>query len=94
MKTLFGFLTGLVLPVLTSILFFNFAYTGNLDYWGFINALLFFDSVSMLFAVCCLSNLSVFLIVVNLNFIKFSRGIFIATILYALAVVVLKFGIQ
>ncbi|MBP5365236.1 MAG: hypothetical protein J6Y82_04870 [Bacteroidales bacterium] len=94
MKTLFGFLTGLILPVITSVLFYNFSYAGNLDYRGFIEALLFLDSVSMLFAVCCLSNLAVFLIVVNLNFIKFSRGLFLATIMYALAVVVLKFGIQ
>lgn len=94
MKTIFGIITGLVLPILTSILLYNFGYKGNLDYWGFIDGLLFLDSVSMLFAVCCLSNLAVFLIVVNLDFIKFSRGIFISTILYVLFVVVLKFVIQ
>ena len=94
MKTLFGVITGLILPIITSILFYNYGYSGQLDYWGFIEALLFIDSVAMLFAVCCLSNLALFLIVVNLNFIKFSRGLFLATIFYALAVVVIKFGIQ
>lgn len=93
-KLIYGFVSGIILPILTSILFYNFGYQGQLDYWGFLEGLLFIDTIGMLLAVCCLSNLALFLIIAQFDKLRFARGLFIATILYALAVVIFKFAIN
>lgn len=93
-KTLIGVLLGLVMPAITSVAFYKLAYHGSKDFWGFIDGLLFLDSVATLLAVCSLPNLAIFMILANLNKMKISRGLFLSTLIYAFAVIVFKFGIQ
>ena len=93
-KTLIGFVIGLVLPVITAILFYKFGYGGTLPWGAFIKQMIFLQSAAMMLAVCCLSNLAVFSVLVNINKLELSRGVFLATVLYGLAIVVLKFVIQ
>lgn len=93
-KTPYGFALGLLLPAATACLFYRFAYHGFKTFSEFLDALVFLDSASMLLAVCALSNLAFFLIFAQLNKLKIARGLFLATILYAMGVLVLKFVIQ
>lgn len=93
-KTIYGFGLGLVLPAVTALLFYKFAYRGLKTFEGFIDELIFLDSASMLLAVCALSNLAFFLVFAHLNKLNIARGLFIATILYGIGVLVLKFIVQ
>lgn len=93
-KTIYGFLIGMILPPITALAFYKFVYSGARDFWGFIDGLIFVDSASTLLAVSCLGNLAVFTFLAHINKVKITRGIFLATVVYALAVLILKFGIQ
>lgn len=93
-KTIYGFILGMILPPITAMIFYKFVYTGVRDFWGFIDGLIFVDSASTLLAVCCLGNLAVFTFLAHINKVKITRGIFLATVVYGLAVLILKFGIQ
>lgn len=82
---------GLVLPVLTSLLFFRYGYGGMLSYWPFLVQMFKIGGFGMLIAVCCLPNLAVFTVVMNLGKYLVSRGLMVATFLYAFGIVVIKF---
>ncbi len=90
----FGLFLGLILPIITAILFYNFAYHGFKTFDEFLEALKFLNSASMFIAVCALSNLAAFLIFANFNKLRIARGIFLMTLVYAMAVVVIKFLVQ
>lgn len=93
-KTWIGLVAGFVLPIVTTLLFYKFAYKGTAAFFDFLHALLILDSVAILLAVSCLSNLAVFLVVAYMNKIALARGLFMMTMFYAIVVVVLKFAIQ
>lgn len=90
-KTWIGFLIGLVLPVITTLLFFKFAYAGILPFFDFLAQMMEIRGVGMLLAVSCLPNLAVFTIFTYIDRLNISRGIFLATLIYAFAIVVVKF---
>lgn len=90
-KTWLGFLIGLVLPVITKLLFFKFAYAGMLPFFDFLAQMMEIRGVGMLLAVSCLPNLAVFTIFTYIDRLNISRGIFLATLIYAFAIVVVKF---
>lgn len=92
-KTWVGFVIGMLMPVLTSLLFFKYAYAGMLPYFEFLYQMMSIGGVGMLIAVSCLPNLAVFSIFINTNRLKVSRGLFLATLLYAFAIVIFKFAI-
>ncbi len=93
-KTAYGLVLGLILPPLTSLAFYKFVYTGYKSFPDFIDGLIFLDSAAMFVAVCALSNLAFFMLFAYLNKLNIARGIFLATVFYALVVLVFKFLIQ
>ena len=86
-KTSVGIVTGLALPVVTSLLFFKFAYGGELEYLPFLKQMM------TIVAVSCLPNLAVFTFLAYTDHLKISRGLFLSTLLYAFVIVILKFAI-
>lgn len=90
-KTWVGFVIGLLFPVITSLLFFKFAYGGELEYFPFLSQMVFIGGAGMLVAVSCLPNLALFTFLAYTNHLKISRGLFLSTLLYAFVIVVLKF---
>ena len=90
-KTWLGFALGLFLPVLTTIVFYKYGYTGDLPISQFLSQLFYLRGIPMLLAVSCLPNLALFSIFVNTNKLLISRGLFLATLLFAFGIVVLKF---
>ena len=93
-KTYIGAALGLTLPALTSLALWQFAYRGQQEFMDFVWSLASLDSASTLIAVCSLPNLALFILFVNFNKIKFARGVFLTTLLYALLLVIFKFGLQ
>lgn|SRR5574344_861497 len=92
-KLWFGIILGMILPMLTVVAFYNFAYHGNKGFFEFLSILLKLDSVGMLLAVSSLSNLAVFMIFVNINKLLIARGLVVSTVAYVLAVLFFKFAI-
>lgn len=92
-KTWIGILAGAALPVLTSLLFFRYGYNGQLGYVNFVRQMMVIGGAGMLISVSCLPNLALFTLLINTNRMRVSRGIFMATLLYALAIVVVKFAL-
>ncbi len=92
-KTSVGIVTGLALPVVTSLLFFKFAYGGELEYLPFLKQMMAIGGAGMLVAVSCLPNLAVFTFLAYTDHLKISRGLFLSTLLYAFVIVILKFAI-
>lgn len=90
-KTWVGFVAGLILPIVTTLLFYKFAYSGLLPFWEFLNQMLFIRGVGMLIAVSCLPNLAIFTVLAYTDRLKVSRGLFLATLIYAFAIVVVNF---
>lgn len=92
-RTWFGALVGLIFPVITSFLFFKFAYAGELDYLPFIKQMAVIGGAGMLVAVSCLPNLALFTFLAYTDHLKVSRGLFLSTLIYAFVIVILKFAI-
>lgn len=89
-KTWVGIVVGLVFPVITSLLFFKFAYGGELAFFPFIRQMAVIGGAGMLVAVSCLPNLALFTFLAYTDRLKISRGLFLSTLLYAFVIVVLK----
>ena len=92
-KTFIGVAVGLLLPIVTSILFFKFAYAGELPYFQFLGQMATIGGAGMLIAVSCLPNLALFTFLAYTDHLKVARGIFLSTLLYAFCIVILKFAI-
>ncbi len=90
-RTWLGFVVGMVMPVVTTLLFFKFAYGGQLGFIEFLCQMMEISGMGMLLAVSCLPNLAVFTVFAYTDKLKVSRGIFLATLIYAFAIVVVKF---
>ncbi|MCI5778043.1 MAG: hypothetical protein MR215_10610 [Bacteroidales bacterium] len=90
-KTWVGFVFGLVMPIITTLLFFKFAYHGRLPFFDFLAQMMEIRGVGMLLAVSCLPNLAVFTLFAYTDRLKVSRGLFLSTLIYAFAIVIVKF---
>ncbi len=92
-KTWIGIIAGLVFPIITSLLFFRFAYNGILPYFEFLKQMTVIHGMGMLVSVSCLPNLALFLVFANIDRLKVARGLMLSTLLYAFIIVVCKFAI-
>ncbi len=82
---------GLVLPIIMSLVLYFFVYRGDLVYGSFLSQLVRTGNMGRLLSVSVLPNLLVFFIAVNKERLLAARGIVTSTILYAIAVFVLRF---
>ena len=77
-----GIILGLILPLLTTFLFYSVRFIGDLSYYEFLVAMFDLQSLGKLISVCVLPNLFVFLIALKMNYLWVVRGIIIATVVY------------
>ncbi|MBI1305386.1 MAG: hypothetical protein GC181_02095 [Bacteroidetes bacterium] len=89
-NTWFGLLAGLIAPFAVLLIIFKLG--------GFMEAdedvqLLWLNikMTTVLFRPCLLINLAIFMITINRNWLKFSRGLVFATMIYAAVVIYYHF---
>ncbi|MCQ2236267.1 MAG: hypothetical protein MJZ18_04600 [Bacteroidales bacterium] len=93
-KRYIGVILGLILPVITMWALYEFSYGGDRPVSEFIESLIRLQSMSTMIAIACLSNLAVFTIFAYTDKYEVSRGMILSTILWAFAIVVIKFFVQ
>lgn len=92
-KLYIGLLIGLVLPIITTYLIFYFRFGDTMEYGEFINQLIRAQGLTKLLSVSVLPNLLFFLLAIKLERLLAARGIVTATLLYAIAVIILRFAL-
>lgn len=90
-KQLVGFLAGLALPVLFSVLMYHGRYEGDLKFGEFLSAMFNIQTLGKLVSISVLPNLLLFFIAIWTDRLIAARGIVLATLLYAVGTVVLWF---
>ncbi len=90
-KLYIGLIIGLILPVITSWLIFYFRFGNSLSLNEFVTGLMEAHGFTKLLSISVLPNLIVFLIAIKLDRLLAARGIVTATLIYAVAVIILRF---
>ncbi len=93
-KLYIGLIIGLILPLLTSWLIFYFRFGDKMKMDSFISNLIQLGSFTKLLSVSAISNLIVFLVAIKLDRLLAARGILTATLIYAVAIIILKYTLQ
>ncbi|MCQ2214997.1 MAG: hypothetical protein MJZ31_03650 [Bacteroidales bacterium] len=93
-KRYIGIILGLVLPMITIWALYTFSYGAARPWNEFIEALIRLQSMATMIAIACLSNLAVFTFFAYTDKLEISRGLIISTILWAVAIVIIKFFVQ
>jgi hypothetical protein len=87
---LFGLILGLLIPVL-GVLVFYYSKFAAVDLMQFIQVATKHKVLSPMLSLCAILNLGTFYLFLNKNLYLTARGIILATILYGVTIVVLKF---
>jgi hypothetical protein len=89
---LIGLLIGLITPTIGIVIFYYTRFEGN-DLTLFFKVSIQEKMLSPLLSLCAVINLAVFYIFIYLNRLLTARGVILATFIYGLAIVLLKFGV-
>ena len=89
-KLYIGLIIGLILPLLTAVLFYLSLFKGKLDFLEFLQKILQVHGMGKLLSVSALSNMIVFFIAINREKLLAARGIVTATLIYGLIVLGFK----
>ena len=87
---LLGLLLGLVIPVL-GVMIFYYSKFAAVDLWQFLQVATKHKVLSPMLSLCAILNLGVFYLFLNKNLYLTARGIILATIIYGVTIVLLKF---
>ncbi len=90
-KQIAGFLVGITLPIVFSVLLFHGRYEGDLGFGEFLITMFQLQSLGKLVSVSVLPNLLVFFLAIWTERLLAARGIVFATMIYTVATVVLYF---
>ena len=90
-KLYVGLTIGVILPLITSWVIFYVRFGDALTLKEFLSSLIAAHGFTKLLSVSVLPNLLMFMIAIKLDRLLAARGIVTATLLYAIAVIVLKF---
>lgn len=82
-KQYFGIIIGLILPPLTTFIFYKASFFGQISYFEFIKTMFGIHGLGKLLSICVLPNLLVFLLALKTEYLWVVRGIIISTVLYA-----------
>ncbi|MCQ2227932.1 MAG: hypothetical protein MJZ01_08505 [Bacteroidales bacterium] len=93
-KKRYGFILGLILPAVTTYAFYYFGMSSGVTLGKFFEWFITIKFASSLIAVSALSNLAAFMGFAYSDKMNFARGIFMATLIWVVVVLVLKFIIQ
>jgi len=87
-----GIIIGLLAPTIGIIIFY-FTKFESLTLGEFLKISVEEKMLSPLLSLCAVINLAVFYLLIQFDKLKTGRGIILATFIYGLAIVLLKFGI-
>ncbi|MBN2165880.1 MAG: hypothetical protein JW717_06355 [Marinilabiliaceae bacterium] len=99
-KLIFGVVVGLVLPILTSYLFYVFSYKGDKSiycYFDFlmnmrdVGSVMSISLLGKLFSISVLPNLALFMMVITYEKLLIARGLVIATFCWLVFVLAVRF---
>ena len=85
-----GFVPGLFCPLL-AFLFFYLVQMNKMSFEYYIATVRSFDMLAKVLSFGCIINLGVFFLYINKEYFNAGRGVILATILYAIPVVLFKF---
>jgi hypothetical protein len=84
-----GFLSGFLIPMIIFILVYIFR-KQEISFEDYINSLWHLNALVKLGSLCVFANLLVFMGFIRLKYDKSARGVLGATILYALAILIIR----
>jgi hypothetical protein len=87
---LFGLIIGLAIPVI-GVLIFYYSKFAAVDLGQFLQVATKHKVLSPMLSLCAILNLGTFYLFLNKNLYLTARGIILATILYGVTIVILKF---
>jgi hypothetical protein len=87
---LLGLLLGLIIPVL-GVLLFYYSKFAAVDLGHFLQVATKHKVLSPMLSLCAILNLGIFFLFLNKNLLLTARGIILATIIYGVTIVALKF---
>ena len=90
-KLIIGLAAGLVLPVAASYAIYLTKYEGQYGYWEFIKGLLQLRTLGKMISISVLANLIMFIIAITYEKYILSKGLVIATFVWVLIVLAVKF---
>lgn len=90
-KMIFGLSLGILLPLITSYLIYSLRYKGDYDFESFLKGLRYMKSLGKLISISTLPNLAIFMIVITYEKLLVARGLVIATFLYLIIVLIVRF---
>jgi hypothetical protein len=88
--TLIGICIGLIAPII-GFFFFKWSFFNYFDNTGFFNHLLSNNLLSSVISISLICNAAVFFFTINRNWLYAGRGIILATFIYGVLIVYLKF---
>jgi hypothetical protein len=87
---LLGLILGITLPII-GVLVFYYSKFAAVDLWHFLEVATKHQVLSPMLSLCAVLNLGTFYIFLNKNLYLTARGIILATIIYGVTIVLLKF---
>jgi hypothetical protein len=88
-RLLTGFLTGLLVPVLFFLIIYQLKYA-NMDFPVYVKSMWQMRILMKIVSLCVFPNLGFFIIFYRKKYDMAARGVIMATIFYALAVLIAK----
>jgi len=85
-----GSALGMILPLAVFLLVYQIGYS-NTPFREFMKFSLMIGALAKILSMCAIPNLAIFYLFLNKEYWRATRGIITATLLYTLAVVVIKF---
>ncbi|MCU0441316.1 MAG: hypothetical protein MUE96_02870 [Bacteroidia bacterium] len=85
-----GLIMGIILPVL-GVLGFYYSKFAAVDLAQFVQVATKHKVLSPMLSLCAVLNLATFFLFLNKNYYLVARGIILATIIYGVTIVILKF---
>ncbi len=88
-KEWFGLIAGLILPLISSFMIYSSRFQGSESYIEVVVIMFKSMSIGKLLSLSVLPNLLLFFIIIRFDWMKFARGIVIATAIYAASMFIL-----
>ena len=85
-----GLIIGLVVPLVTVLIFYQVKFNHQ-DIGEFLNTMASKEQLSSILSLCVIPNLLFFFIFIWTNMLSLARGVLMATFVFALVVVAVKY---
>ena len=85
-----GLATGLLVPLITVLIFYQVRFS-HLDIREFLSTMISKEILSSILSLCVIPNLLAFFIFIWTNMLYLARGVLMATFVFALVVVAVKY---